>query len=258
MATVTSYEEFYKGLGFDAAALKIDVPFVVTGCYNENTARAVAQASSSVFRSGLWRNNITATHEGNGVWKGSIHYGQFQTAQGKWNLDFDTSGGTIRVTHSKAQRAKYGTDAPDTRAIGAHDGQVDGCDIVIPALKLTWSFNHPVMGMPMSRIKTLARFTGQTNSDEWMSFAAGELLFIGATGAMGSETETTVRYNFIASENATGLTIGSIAGIAKKGHDYLDVIWQDEVVGGKDVKTAKYVYSHRVYDETAFATLLGF
>lgn len=253
-----SYEEFYKGHSFDAAALKIDVPFVVTGCYTEVTALAVAQASSSVFRSNLWRNNITATLEGKGVWKGTVSYGQFQTAQGKWNLDFDTSGGTIRITHSKAQRAKYGTGAPDTRAIGAHDGQVDGCDIVIPALKLTWSFNHPVMGMPLSRVRQLARYTGYTNSDEWMGFEANELLFAGASGAMGSETETSVRYSMIASENATGLTIGSISAIAKKGHDYLDVIWQDEVVADKDVKTAKYVYTHRVYDETAFGTLLGF
>lgn len=253
-----SYEEFYKGRSFDAASKKVDVPFIVTGCFDELMARAVAQASSAPFRSGLWRNNITATHEGNSVWKGTVSYGQFQTVQGKWNLDFDTSGGTIRVTHSKAMRAKFGTDAPDTRAIGAHDGQVDGCDIVIPALKLTWSFNHPIMGLPMSRVKTLARYTGYVNSAAWMTFDANELLFIGCSGSMGAETETTVRYNFIASENATGLTIGSIANIAKKGHDYLDVIWQDEVVSGKDVKTPKYVYTHRVYDETAFDTLLGF
>ena len=254
-----SYEEQYKGRSFDVVAQKIEVPFVVTGVFNENAAVSVAQAGSAAFRSNLWRQNITATHQGNGCWHGVVSYGQFQTATGTWRLDFDTTGGTLRVTHSKAQRAKYGDGAPDTRAIGAQpDGRVEGCEVVIPALKLTWTFRHPLGAMPMSRIVTLARYTGQTNSDSWMGFEPNELLFLGSTGSLGAETETEVRYNVVASQNATGLTIGDIAGIAKKGHDFLDVVWQDEVVGGKNTKTAKYVYTHRIYDETAFQTLFGF
>jgi len=253
-----SYEEFYKGRDFDYIGQKIDVPFVLTGVFDELAAYNVALASSSAFRSGLWRNNIKASHEGNGCWRGTVSYGQFQRAVGKWNLNFDTTGGTLHITHSKAQRNKYGTGAPDTRAIGSHDGQVDGCDIIIPALKLTWTFRHALGAVPLSRIKQLAGFTGYTNNDTWMTFDANELLFLGCTGSMGSDTETDIAYNFAASQNVTGLTIGSISSIAKKGHDYLDVIWKDAVDTGADVKQAKYVYAHRVYDETAFATLMGF
>lgn len=255
----TSYTEHYQGRAFDIVGQKLEVPFVVTGAFNEYTAYAMAMASSDTFRQGLWRQNITATHKGNGCWHGTVSYGPYQTATGTWRLDFDTTGGTLRVTHSKAQRAKYGAGAPDTRAIGAQpDGRVEGCDIVIPALKLTWTFRYPVMGMPMSRIVQLARYTGQTNSDTWMGFEANELLFLGATGSLGAETETEVRYSVVASQNATGLTIGTITGIAKKGHDFLDVHWMDDVDSGKNIKAAKYVYTHRVYDEVAFGPLFGF
>ena len=114
----------------------------------------------------------------------------------------------------------------------------------------------------MSRIKQLAGWTGYTNNDTWMTFEPNELLFLGSTGGDGSDTEAEVAYSFAASQNATGLTIGSIESIAKKGHDYLDVRWVDAVeqVNGKDraIKQAKYVYTHRVYDEVAFATAMGF
>jgi hypothetical protein len=255
---MTTYDERNQGRSYDIVGQKLDVPFVVTGAFSEATCYAVALAASSAFRQGLWRQNITANHQGNGCWHGTINYGPYQTAVGTYRLNYDTTGGTLRVTHSKAMRAKYGDNAPDTRAIGAHDGQIDGADIVIPALKLTWTFRHPLGAMPISRIKQLAQYTGYTNSDAWMTFEAGELLYLGSTGSQGSDTEADVAYNFAASQNAVGLTIGDIAGIAKKGHDYLDVIWMDEVVGGADTKKAKYVYTHRVYDETSFQTLMGF
>jgi hypothetical protein len=95
-----------------------------------------------------------------------------------------------------------------------------------------------------------------------MTFDANELLFLGATGSQGSDTETDIAYSFAASENISGLTIGAIASIAKKGHDYLDVKWMDtvETEGAYelDAKKAKHVYTHRVYDEVAFADLMGF
>jgi hypothetical protein len=259
----TTYAERNQGRDYDIVGQKLSVPFVVTGAFNEAISNAVALAASNPFRQGLWRQNITSTHQGNGCWHGTIHYGPYQTAVGTYRLNYDTTGGTLRVTHSKAMRAKYWNAAypepPETRAIGKQpDGSVDGADIVIPALKLTWTFRHPLGAMPLSRIKQLARFTGYTNNDTWMTFEPGELLYLGSTGSQGSDTEADVAYNFAASQNATGLTIGSIAGIAKKGHDYLDVQWCDEVVGGVDTKDAKYAYTHRVYDETSFQTLMGF
>jgi hypothetical protein len=260
------YKEFYKGLTGDVIGLKLEVPFTVLGTSNEVVAKNAALAGSPVARSGLWRNNITLDHQGADVWRGVIHYGQFERAEGKWNLSFDTTGGTLHVAHSKALRAKYGTNAPHTvgtsAPIGAHGDQVDGADIIIPALKLTWTFHHPLAVITLGQIKRLAQITGMTNSATWQSFEANELLFLGCTGNEGTDAETQVQYSFAASQNATGLTIGSISSIAKKGHDYLDVRWKDntEVVGAETqpIKEAQFVFCHRVYDECNFTTEFGF
>lgn len=270
MPAVT-YEEFYKGHDFDAVALKGSIPFTVVGTYDEGTALNVAIATSPVYRSGLWRQNITLTLEGHNFWRGVVHYGAFQRAVGQWHLSFDTTGGTLHITISGPSPArymvnKYGTNAPYTEKgpapIGAHGDQIDGCDIVVPALKLTWTFRHPKAFMTLSQIKRLAQVTGMTNKEPWMTFAANELLFLGCTGREGSDTEAEVTYNFVASQNATGLSVGTIGNIAKKGHDYIDIHYKDstEVVGAetKPIKDVEYVLVHRVYDEINFHTEFGF
>lgn len=271
---MSTYQEFYKGRDFDIAGQRLEVPFVVTGVTNEASCYSYVVSQSAAFRSGLYRQNISANHEGNGIWKGSISYGQFKRDVGSWRLSFDTSGGTLHIEHSKfGIRNAYGTNPPyaagDKGPIGEHDGQVDGCDIVIPALKLTFTYRHSIGAISMAQIKNLARHTGKTNSATWMTFEPNELLLLGCTGGMGTDTESEVTYTIAASQNATGLTIGAagdtvaaISSVAKKGHDYLDVRWVSDVKtsGGvvRPMKAAQFVYTHKVYDEVDFASALGF
>jgi hypothetical protein len=58
--------------------------------------------------------------------------------------------------------------------------------------------------------------------------------------------------------HATGLTIGAITGIAKEGHDLIDIHTKTAVVAGQDVQQEKFVYIQRVYERAAFATIFGF
>jgi hypothetical protein len=62
--------------------------------------------------------------------------------------------------------------------------------------------------------------------------------------------------------NVTGLTIGGIAGVAKKGWEVAWIRYQDTitVADGKDnpTRVPKYVYVDRVYDTIPMATALGF
>ena len=60
------------------------------------------------------------------------------------------------------------------------------------------------------------------------------------------------------SRNKTGQTIGSITGIAKQGHDLIDIHTKTTVVSGQDVQKEKFVYIQRVYDRLPFFTYLGF
>jgi hypothetical protein len=66
------------------------------------------------------------------------------------------------------------------------------------------------------------------------------------------------------SKNASGLTIGDIAGITKKGHELAWIAYKDYEDTTSDPgktlpgKKPKAVYVERVYDTIAFGQALGF
>lgn len=182
----------------------------------------------------------------------------------RWS--FDTSGGSIRLTTSRSttRYAISGRTAPDFQnAIGVKKNEPEGVDVVIPALKLTATYRHPAASTLVSvanidaYIKLLASRTGTTNNGIVGSYAAGELLFLGATGEYVPDKPNEFQYHFAASANATGLTIGSIASVAKKGHDYLWVLFEDDEDSSakKLVQRPLAAYVEKVYDESDFADL---
>ena len=91
---------------------------------------------------------------------------------------------------------------------------------------------------------------------------------MGSRGGDGSQTESTVNYQFLCSPNAT-LTIGGIQNIARKGHEVVWVLYEDaEVATGKSdangnpekiaTRQAKFAYVDRVYDAVPMSVALGF
>ena len=86
-------------------------------------------------------------------------------------------------------------------------------------------------------------------------FAAGEVLFLGASGSQRGEDDWEITFRFAASPNVTGLTIGDIEGIDKKGWEYLWVRYADAEDEKVLVKQPIAVYVERVYDEGNFAGL---
>jgi hypothetical protein len=188
-------------------------------------------------------------------------YGKKKQQVGSFRLSFDTTGGTVRIKTSRSTIQKYPEDAPSHRqAIGVkRDGDPEGCDVIIPSLKINVHFKHPTGIITLQRIKQLARSTGAVNSVRFLTFRAGEVLFAGAVGDEGTDTETEVTYQLLMSENATGLSIGDVANnIQKDGHDYLWVEFKELVDGGKRAVAPKHVYVERVYRRLNLAAILGF
>jgi hypothetical protein len=200
----------------------------------------------------------------------TIPYGVRKNATGQWTWDFDTTGGTIHITNSKASVSRYPTttpaalaDAPDQKGVIGLDGdQIKGTDIIIPALKFNCTFKHPmgVVGIPYA--KYLASITGMVNSDPFLNSAPGEVLFLGARGSDGTEAEAQVSYQFAMQSNESDLTVGDIVNIVKKGWDVAWIKYEDNTTtvatATKPVRIPEYVYVERVYDTVALATALGF
>lgn len=175
---------------------------------------------------------------------------------------FDTTGSTAVIFATSSDPAilsRYGTNPTDHKgAINVTKNEVKGTEIVVPALKLTYKVRLPKATITGAYIKTLARLTGTTNNATFKTdWAAGELLFLGATGQRGTKTDPEVTFHFAASENVTGMTIGEIAGIAKKGHDYLWVEFEQvsDATAVALARRPKAVYVHKVYREAAWAAL---
>jgi hypothetical protein len=115
----------------------------------------------------------------------------------------------------------------------------------------------PRADITLAYVKLLADMTYRTNAADFFGFAAGELLFIGASGQEATDSDPEVTFNFIASANATALTIGEITGVAKKGHEYLWVYFEDEGDDSakKTVKRPLSAYVEQVYESANFNAL---
>lgn len=205
----------------------------------------------------LYRNDLRVSPVGYELWKVEVNYGPTKSQTGEYRLSFDTSGGTVHLTNSRQTVASYGTNPPDHgQLIGVNDGQVEGVDAVIPALTINLTFKHPLGVISLPRIKDLARYTGSVNSETFLTFAPGEVLFLGARGDQGTDQETSVEYSFAMSENVTGQTIGDLT-IDKDGHDYAWFRWVDDVDQNRAVKKPEFGYVERIYPRVDLGVVLG-
>lgn len=229
-------------------------------------AYAIANTFNFVFTSmgTLWRQPISIEPDGFAQYIVTVPYGRKKQDVLSVNFAFSTGGGSIRIKASRATRNSYKAageagNIPDhggAIGVGA-DGAVEGVDVVIPSLRMTYSFRHPQGIVNEATAITLARATGKVNSATFRGFPPGELLFLGANGGDGTDAEATVAYDFAASENIASMSIGAIANIAKRGHDYLWISFEPAADEGRAVQKPLFAYVEQVYEEIDFAAVLG-
>lgn len=213
----------------------------------------------------LFFDGVQFNHEENGVMTFDVQYSNIRPTGMTWG--HDTTGGTLQV-YTSYQSAIFNrsgfTGINYDSLIGMTEDGPEGCERVIPALRLNGRYLHLSGGALstesnyLAYTKQLASMTGTTNAYPIFGFAAGELLFYGSVGDFRPGVDNEFDYAFIASKNATGLTIAqSITGVAKEGHDYLWI----EFRGGKngDDKWTRQkpvaVHVERIYQKTDFSLL---
>jgi hypothetical protein len=188
----------------------------------------------------------------------SITYSSDEPLESLLKVSFDTTGGTVRARASRSTTsyAISGRTAPDFKgSIEVSDGEPQGVDVAIPALKLVFTYKWPKGVVTLNDVKAIAGFTGKTNSAPWYGYQAGELLFLGASGQLDLTVPTEIAYNFAASANAT-VSIGSwITGIQKGGHQHLWVAFEDteDSAAKKLVQRPLGAYVETLYDSADFA-----
>lgn len=261
-----SFEERPDSRGIQLEPPEIVYRYLAAGEFDENTVLgyALAATPASVFTTigQLWRQPLTLDPDGWSRYIVSVAYAQKKRDTGSIGFGFDATGATIRVKCSKEvidTFAAPGEDEIDHKgAIGVgENGEIEGTDIVIPALSMTYDYRYPQGVIDESFARFCAGAVAHTNANPWRGFQAEELLLVGITGS-GSDAEASAQVKVIASQNTSSLTVGEITSIVKKGHHYLDITFMDYIDGGKPAKKPRQVTIHRVYDSIDFASVLGF
>jgi hypothetical protein len=199
------------------------------------------------------------------VWDFTAEYRQREPEPGQYTISIDTSGGQVMQTYAYAE-AKYvatGESAPGmNNAIDVQDNKPQGVQRIIPALKISLrakikTANIAAVGGEMAYAQLISELTGTVNNaTAFGQFAAGELLFTGATGDIIAE-DPSLTFSFLASKNVTGLTIGSITGITKKGHDYIWFSFKNDkdATTGLQQSAPRAAYVNRIYGEADHSLL---
>jgi len=179
---------------------------------------------------------------------------------GESSFAFDTGGGTQHITQSLATVGSYAASGSPPNfggAIGVTHDNVEGVDITVPVYNFSETHYLAASAVTLAYRGTLFNLTGKVNNSSFKGMAAGECLFLGASGAKRGSDDWEITYRFAASPNRSGISVGSIGGISKKGWEYLWVRYADEEDSGSNtlVKKPTAAYVERVYEEGNFAAL---
>ncbi len=231
--------------------------------------RAYVISATPRIKYGLFRQDIQIESKGHDLWYITIPYGPVPLPEPSvvdFSWEFDTTGGVARIKHAKQHIADYGraleTPPNHQGAIEVNqDGNVEGCDIVVPAFKWRENWNLPWGDFGWAYSSLVEELTGKVNSAPFRGRDAGTVRFDGGVGARSRQDPDSLRisFHFIASRNATALTVGDgdITGIAKEGWQYLWVEShkEEDTAAGRTVTRPIAAHVERVYDSASFAVL---
>jgi hypothetical protein len=266
---VTVTEKFESRAGSDD---EIELVFVVEGTDDDGAARAALAAQAPGTYGTLVRQTPTIEPVGPNLWEGKAKYIKPEFSQpqtGDSSFSFDTTGGSQHITQSRQTIQKYapsGQTAPDFGgAIGVTHDNVEGVDIQVPVFSFSVTKYIPNAQMTGAYIGHLYANTGRVNDASFtvnvdgvtLTFAAGECLFLGATGGKRGDDDWELTFRFAGSPNATNLTVGTITGINKKGWEYMWVRYADteDAAAKAVVKKPIAVYIEKVYENGSFGNL---
>lgn len=237
--------------------------YIATGCADETEVKALAVAGSPDSYGILFRKSIEiAERINNETWKVVVRYEPLDPSGAEEPepvISFDSTGGTQHITQSIATVGRYGPSASTLLggAIGYDGENVNGVDITVPVWN--WQETRYLTDAQLNAPAYYA-LTGKVNAGVFKGYAAGEALFLGASGQKrgnGSAAKWEITFKFAASPNKTGIAVGEISGVAKKGWEYLWVQYGDGLDPGPKVRIKKpvAVYVEKVYEEGDFSTL---
>jgi hypothetical protein len=270
---ITMDEKFLSRPATGGENAQTELIYILRGSDDEIALKATLVGGTPLWYDGLKRKTWHVEQVANELWEGTVRYEpppQVNSDVGSIRISCDISGGTQHITQSLQTVGRYpapGKTAPDFQgAIGVTHDNVEGVDIIVPVFKFTATKVFAPSGLP--NLGTVYSLTGKVNSGAFsvtdtitgltIGLADGECLFNGAkVGEPRSDGNVEISYEFAGSPNATGLSVGAIGGINKKGWEYLWVRYADteDDAAKLVVKRPIAAYVEKVYELTGFGGL---
>lgn len=270
--TATVSEAYLSRDGSDGEQYQRELIYYTFGDSDEAASYSVMIAAAPTAYDGLPIKNVRRKQVTETVYEWTVEYRVDQNqvqpsnpASSEYNvvLAFNMIGGTEHVTtayDTTGYVGSGGTVVGVQKSIGIDlkTGQVRGVDKIAPVcdFSLTTQFpNSVVTNTYMANVKGLV---GKTNDATFYGNAIGEVLFKGARGQKRGPDRWELSFEFASNENKTGLTIGDITGVAKKGWEYLDVLYKDSPtlrIANRPVQVPAQVNVHQVYLSGDFSQL---
>lgn len=186
-----------------------------------------------------------------------------ETGDSRYSFEFGLTN--AHITHSKGTvdyQFLSGTDwTTHDQAIGVQgsgqDLRIEGVDVQVPVFTFSETHYLSVAVVTGTYKSTIGKVVGKVNDAGFKGFAAGEVMCSSITGSQRNNADWEITFSFSASENLTGLVIGSLPAIDKKGWEHLWVQYRKKVDTTNNVikMQAVAVYVEKIYDTADFSTL---
>ena len=244
-----------------AESSAVELRFLVTGTDDDTQVAAGVLSESPAAYNGLLRESVTFSRIGELEWESTVRYATPPATDTDPSFTFETGGGTAHITQALGTSGVYvaeGNTAPDFQhAIGVTRDAVEGVDIVVPVYKWTETFRLSAAAVTGAYKALVFALTGRTNDAGFRGFQAEEVLFEGARGSRRGTGDWEITFAFAASPNVTGMSVGSITGISKKGWEYLWCRYADfeDEAAQMLVRRPVAVIVNRVYPSGSFSGL---
>lgn len=243
-----------------------ELRYYLEGTSDEAEAEDYVLTNTPTTFSGLPRQRTTLEPLGPDTWMVSVRY-EPKTPEnrppppapeaGESTYEFEIGTETVNYRQAFEEVAQYSEDSPASDigfggAINVTEDGVDGTDVQVPVHRFAETHYVPAEEVDAAFKSDIYQATGKVNSATFRGFAAGEVLCLGAVGKLDRATNLwEIVYRFAVSPNATGLSVGPITGIDKKGWEYLWVYYTKKVhpATKRLISVPRQANVVRVYDE---------
>ena len=231
----------------------------IIGTSDDSAVRSALFKTAPATLNGLPIGNVTCRPVDHNVFEATVVYSASELERLQSTFNFNTTGATTHINNSLGTVGSYELEAgrgiPDFNGgINVTRDEVRGLDVTIPTLNFTETHKYLPSIINTGFVRTLMGMTGTVNNTAFRGFAAGEVLFKGATGSYNDDL-IAVTFNFECSANRTINVAGT--SVDKPGHDYLWIYYEqaEDDNANAVISKPRSAYVERVYPYADFTAL---